>query len=506
MKKNINKPLANPHGRKQKTAPRPDLMDELLKRCGIDLSGEQLDQLWVYHQLLRRHDDELNLTRIRNFENMVIKLYADSMLPALETTLPSPLMDLGSGPGMPGIPLKIFRPDLHILLAESRQQRIQFLKTAVGALHLSGIEVIERGIAPDYNQPVAGVITRAVEPIADTLARVAGCLEKDGMVIFMKGPRCDKEMEQAAQNFADAYDLIADLPYQIPHTPHRRRLVCYRRKTAAVQAMQEAKTAPSHRIRVIESEANTIFKDLKKTLGGRGVKKLGKSLVCGQRLVAEVMTRSPQRCLAWVSSGDRHGPPAEAPQHVEWLQLAPDLFRELDQFGTHAPMVLYDLPTLESWAADTSAPGCSLLIPFQDPENVGAAIRCAAAFAVDRIVLLAESANPFHPKAIRASAGTVFSAPLCEGPSLERLPNDLPVVALAASGRPIAGFPFPKSFCLLIGMEGPGLASHWQQNAVAIPMAAGVESLNAAVATGIALYEWRIQKEKVNRLTTGDSL
>ena len=160
-------------------------------------------------------------------------------------------------------------------------------------------------------------------------------------------------------------------------------------------------------------------------------------------------------------------------------------------------MILFEFPPLESWDADPSAPGCSLLIPFQDPETVGAVIRCAAAFNVARIVLLAESANPFHPKAIRASAGTVFSANIYEGPSLADLSDDLPVVALATTGRPIAEFTFPESFCLLSGMEGPGLSTRWRKNAVAIPMAAGVESLNAAVATGIALYEWRLNKRTI---------
>ncbi len=498
MKSYPPKARTNPPGRLKKTPPGPELMNALLQRCGIDLSGVQLDQLWVYHQLLRRHDAELNLTRIRNFENMVVKLYADAMLPALKTRLPSPLMDLGSGPGMPGIPLKILRPDLHILLAESRQPRIQFLKTVVAALHLPGLEVIERGIAPDYERPVAGVITRAVESIADTLARVNGCVEKGGMVIFMKGPRCDQEVARAEQDFSDAYDRIADIGYQIPHTPHRRRLVCYRRKTTPVPAMQGVQAPTNRRIRVIESESNPIFKDLRKMLGGRGVKKLGKTLVCGRRMVQEAMTQAPERCRAWIGSGDRHGPPIDALPHLEWRQLAPALFRELDQFGTHAPMILYEPPVLDAWTAAPLPTGCSLLIPFQDPENVGAVIRSATAFAVDRIVLLAESANPFHPKAIRTSAGTVFTATLCQGPALNDLPDNLPVVALAASGKPLTEVGFPESFCLLAGMEGPGLPQRWQQQAIAIPMAGDVESLNAAVATSIVLYEWHRQSKRTH--------
>ena len=449
--------------------------------------------MWRYHQLLRRHDAELNLTRIHNFENMVIKLYADAMLPALQAPLPSPLMDLGSGPGMPGIPLKIFRPDLDVRLAESRRPRIAFLKMVVAELALSGINVIERGIAADYDQPVAGVITRAVEPIADTLARVTGCLEKNGMVIFMKGPHCDAEIEAATGRFEDDYTLSDDIAYQIPQSPHRRRLVCYRRKSVRTAAANPP--PPRHRIHILESEANAVFKNLKKLLGGRGIKKQRKALVCGARLIADAIAKHPDRCLAWITSGERQPPPEAAPAHMNWLQMAPPLYQALDLFGTRGPILEYQVPDLPVWdPAAQRESGCSLLIPFQDPENVGAVIRSAAAFGVDRIILLAESAHPFHPKAIRASAGAVLSATLSQGPALAALPDDLAVIALAAPGKPLAETPFPDAFCLLAGMEGPGLPSRWQRHAVAIPMVGDVESLNAAVATSIALYEWRRSK------------
>jgi 16S rRNA (guanine(527)-N(7))-methyltransferase RsmG len=469
-------------------------MNDLLNRCGIHLSKRQLLQLWAYHQLLRRHDADLNLTRIRNFDNMVVKLYADSILPALHATLPSPLLDLGTGPGMPGIPLKIFRPDLHILLAESRQQRIDFLKIVVGALDLPGLEVVARGIASDYNQPVAGVITRAVEPIADTLARVQGCLVKDGMVLFMKGPQCDQEIENAASKLSQAFEFAEDIAYRIPHSPHRRRLVGYRRITAPLAA-RDKETSDAmhiHRIKVIESNSNAIYKDLKKLFSGRGVKKQGQTLVCGTRLATEAMEQRPDKCVAWISSGDRLPPPVTAPVDMAWLQLAPDLFREIDLFGVRHPMVLYETPTLEPWRTDAALlSGCSLLIPFQDPENVGAVIRSAVAFNVDRIVILTESANPFHPKAVRASAGTVFSANLFQGPSLSAIPPRLPVIALAATGHALEQVAFPRSFCLLPGMEGPGLPAGWKADTVSIAMNPAVESLNAAVAAAITLYEWR---------------
>ena len=454
-------------------------MEALLKRCGIQLTVSQIKRLWKYHQLLRKYDAELNLTRIHNFENMVVKLYADAILPALQHPWwPTPLLDLGTGPGMPGIPLAIFRPDLHILLAESRRNRLKFLKTAVSQLGIPGLEVVERGIAPDYDRPVPGVITRAVESIGDTLARVAGCLQKDGHIYFMKGPRCDEEIQAAAQHFSTDYELSDDIAYRIPHTPHRRRLVIFRRKTEPAAA---SKINDRHHIRVIASENNPIFKDLKKLCSGR-----------------EVLSRSPKRCLAWISRGDQQPPPTNASPSLDWYQLAPGLFQSLDRFGTRSCMILYDCPPIEAWKpAVNTDHGCSVLVPFQDPENVGVVIRAATAFEVDRIILLEESANPFHPKAVRASAGTVFSTRLLQGPSMSDLPADLPVIALAAEGRPLIHARFPDSFCLLTGMEGPGLPRQWQTNAVAIPMAPVVESLNAAVATAIALYEWRRRQNAV---------
>lgn len=246
------------------------------------------------------------------------------------------------------------------------------------------------------------------------------------------------------------------------------------------------------RTKVIQSENNTIYKELKKLFGGRGVKKQGKTLVCGARLVAEATLKWPQHCLAWITNGERLAPPKEAPGDMFWYQLAPELFKALDVFKTKSPMVLYNFSRPDTWQPESGAlPGCSLLIPFQDPENVGAVIRSAVAFDVDRVVLLAESANPFHPKAVRASAGTVFSASLYEGPSLSDLPRDLPVISLEAKGQPLNQVDFPQSFSLLTGMEGPGLPPDMQVNPVAIPMNPTVESLNAAVATAITLYEWK---------------
>jgi 16S rRNA (guanine527-N7)-methyltransferase len=144
------------------------------------------------------------------------------------------------------------------------------------------------------------------------------------------------------------------------------------------------------------------------------------------------------------------------------------------------------------WApSEGFPPGVSVLIPSQDPENVGAAIRSAAAFGAVQAILLGESANPFHPKALRASGGAVLSLPLRQGPALDAVPHELPIVALSAEGADIRQAAFPAAFGLLVGLEGPGLPEPWRRRAVRIPIRPEVESLNAAAATAVALYEWK---------------
>lgn len=469
-------------------------MTAIFEACGIQLSHRQRDRFWIYHGLLRHHNTDLNLTRIHNFDNMVLKLYVDSVLPARMTDLPSPLMDLGSGAGMPGIPLGILRPDLDIVLAEGRAKRVAFLREAIDRLALGNIAVVDRNITPAFDRPVNGVITRAVESIQQTLQRVHGCLQQHGRVIFMKGPACEAEIEQALQACGGGFALVDHRAYRIGATANERRLVVFQRLDAPPRALA-AQAARRHRILEITSEHNERFTGLKRMLNGRGIRKEGRALLSGSRPVAEMMTAFPERCSAFVTAGDQPAPPADSPPDMDWLQLAPSLFQILDVFGTRSPLLCIDVPAFAPWTPAQGFPdGCSLLVPFQDPENIGAAIRSAAAFGVSQVILLAESAHPYHPKALRAAGGTTPLVKLRKGPSLRSLTRDMPVFALSAEGRDIGTVDFPPAFGLLVGMEGEGLPAAFRDAAVSIPIASAVESLNAAAAAAVALYEWRRKK------------
>ncbi len=450
--------------------PGPRSLETILNRCGIALQGEQLDLLWRYHRLLRKANAELNLTRIHNFENMVLKHYVDSLLVLDHIELPSPLIDMGSGPGLPGIPLKIARPDLPMILAEPRGARAAFLCAVCEELCLKNVEVYAHKVGVDYPGQVGGVITRAVASIAETLDRVATCLAPGGRMIFMKGPECDQEIVEAAQTHRGLFRMAADHAYSIPGTEHRRRLVVYERLEGEVSRQQSRQSTPDSigatpvagPIREITSDANPTFKRCLDLLRGPGIRKHGEAIMAGTRACSEVLARFPDRVLGWVSPAEGLPPPHAS---ITWMRLSDSLFRQLDIVGTRSPLLLVSVPVMPAWSDDEPWPlGCTLFVPFQDPENVGTVIRSAAAFGVSQVVLLREAAHPFHPRASRAAGPALFQVPIRQGPSLDDLQlKRVPLISLDTSGPELSRSPFPETFGLVVGVEGPGLPAQLRQ-------------------------------------------
>lgn len=473
---------------------KPPSLEQLIaifRRCGLDLPEAAYRRFWDFHRLLRARNEELDLTRIRRFEDMVLKHYVDCALVPGLIDLPSPLLDIGAGAGFPGVPLKIVRPDLKIILAESRGKRLTFLDEVCRKLEFEDIEIYPHKVSESFDRPVQGIITRALEPIARTIERTMPFLPKGGRAIFMKGPAGFDEIAPALHRFPRDYQLAADLAYNIGSTRHRRRLIVFERIS---EPAGPAENGGGRRLMVqeIASAENPRFKLWSKLIDGRGVKKYGLALMSGPKQVREVLRDFPQRCEAVLLRG-REETGAEAAGNVPCFALRPEFFRRLDLFGTGPPLLIVRVPDLSAWEDRAWPPGCTLFAPFQDPGNIGAVIRSAAAFGVSRLVLLEEAAHPFHPRSLRAAGPTVFRLPLLSGPSLDRLAAaQAPLFALAPGGRDLTGFQFPPTFGLVVGLEGPGLPENLDRlETLSIPMQPGVESLNAALAASIALYEWR---------------
>lgn len=235
------KPHFSKREQEKRLPPTLNSMIELLRRSEIKLNKEQIHQLWTYHNLLRARNTDQELTRIIGFEPIIIKHYVDCMIVGKFLELPSPLVDVGTGAGFPGIPLKIRYPHLKITLAEPRPKRIAFLKEVIHTLKLKNVDVFEhKVVSRSFKTPVKGVITRAVETIDKTMLRTSGCLEVGGKLVFLKGPAVDPEISEVRKRFGNYFKLTLDKRYELPYTKHSRRLVVFEKlKPFETQTEQE---------------------------------------------------------------------------------------------------------------------------------------------------------------------------------------------------------------------------------------------------------------------------
>lgn len=205
-----------------------DRFADVFRNHNFDLvSHAQRQKLAHFYRLLMLNQEKENFTRLLKLRDIAIKHFIDSIIITKYTDLQFPLLDVGTGPGFPGIPLKIMFPDKQILLGEGVQRRVEFLKHVRSEMVLQNLDILGRNINRHCVYPVRGAITRAVEDISNTLTNVMSCLQVGGRVYFMKGPGVTPEIEAAKALWSEYYKLVQDVAYTLPETPHERRLVVY---------------------------------------------------------------------------------------------------------------------------------------------------------------------------------------------------------------------------------------------------------------------------------------
>lgn len=454
------------------------------------INSKKCEQLCRHWRLMVESEDKTDLTRLESTQDIALKHYLDSALPLKFIKLPSPLLDIGTGAGFPGLVLKILSPETEVILGEVRPKRTKFLEHVIADLGLKGVTVFPHRIGPQFPLEIHGVVTRALESARDTLYRVQPFLPVGGKIILLKGPKGDDEVAEAVDELTD-FAHEKTYSYNLASSAHERRLVVYVRKHESIRSAtgDGASTSTGKgKVTQITSRANEQFKTLMTLLEARGIRRRGEFIISGEKLVSEALSsdslRARLRCV--IGTPETAMPGSSLPQ----LMLAPPLFRELDALGTHAPLLLAATGELKEWNAALSGEGVTVFLPFQDPGNVGAAIRSAAAFGVKNVVLLKEAASPFLPKAVRAAANALFAVDLFKGPSLaEFLESGQDIYRLEGGGDPIDNVIFPRKILLLPGVEGYGFPRSGKSIPVAIPISDKVESLNAQSALAIALYE-----------------
>ena len=197
---------------------------------GLELSPSNIADLELFLQEMGRWNQVHNLTAIEGEKDSIRLHLIDSIavLPVLKRFLKgsSPrIADLGSGGGLPAIPIAIVQPDWHLSLIEAIRKKTAFLQHVRGKLKLKNIEVLcERVEDAAMQQPAQfdAVISRAFTNLARFLELSLPFLKPDGLVFAMKAKRADDEMKDVSM---DDWRLVADEPLHIPNLAVERRLL-----------------------------------------------------------------------------------------------------------------------------------------------------------------------------------------------------------------------------------------------------------------------------------------
>jgi len=258
------------------------------------------------------------------------------------------------------------------------------------------------------------------------------------------------------------------------------------------------------RIRQIGSPTNSLVKVYRRALAN-GATREGWLAVEGPFLVKEALAAAPavrtHSVLITESgsakfSGLLEGLPAEA----EAVEVPDRLFEQVAQ--TQNPQGIAALVELPHYNLDPILAGQNLLLlvacGLQDPGNLGTLMRSAAAFGASALCTLPETVSPFNPKAVRSSAGAIFRIPILAGLAVSDLVHRLRAarVRIVAADRhspsPLHEAYLKGSLAFLVGREASGLPPEIAREAslrLSIPIRPGMDSVNAATAGSVFLYE-----------------
>ena len=226
----------------------------------------------------------------------------------------------------------------------------------------------------------------------------------------------------------------------------------------------------------------------------RAAERHDEEIVVEGRKQVEELIRSERLDLVAIATSDEALASRYA-ESVETLYLPEKLLHGISStVHDQGVVALLERP---SWQLDPSSieRGIVVLDRVQDPGNVGTLVRLAVAFGCDAVVTITGSADPYSPKALRASAGTALTIPIAAATSDEAvsLSESAGLSLLAADGeaREVLPCSLPSRFSLVLGSEGQGVDPHLLSRCrrIRIPISPEAESLNVAAAAAILLYE-----------------
>lgn len=181
-----------------------NMLKEGSSQLGIDLDQKQIDQFMKYKEILLEWNQKMNLTAIEDDKEIIIKHFLDSISCSKSEVIVNSgrVIDVGTGAGFPGIPLKIIFPNIELTLLDSLNKRIGFLKEVGNQLGINDIEYVhgraeDVGQNKNYREKFDFAVARAVAPLNILLEYCLPFVKVGGYFICQKGSKLIEEMEES---------------------------------------------------------------------------------------------------------------------------------------------------------------------------------------------------------------------------------------------------------------------------------------------------------------------
>lgn len=212
------------------------IIKEYAKEISIELDDKKVEQFYMYMELLLEWNEKINLTAITKPEEVILKHFIDSLTIINKIKPNTKIVDVGTGAGFPGIPIKIVKEDVEIVLVDSLNKRIHFLDEVIQKLGLTKIETIhsraeELGRNKKIRETFDYATSRAVANLSTLSEYLMPFVKVGGNVIAMKGSEIEEELQKAQKAISIlGGEVIAIEKFILPKSDIKRHIVTIKKR------------------------------------------------------------------------------------------------------------------------------------------------------------------------------------------------------------------------------------------------------------------------------------
>ena len=200
-------------------------LENLLSKTTLQVSAQQVDLLIQYVELLHKWNKAYNLTSVRDPQEMLVKHIMDSLMVG-EVLEGKNFIDVGTGPGLPGIPLAILYPERNFVLLDSLGKRITFLRQVVFQLKLTNVTPVKSRVEEYQDKLFDGVLSRAFSSLNDMVSWCSHLINnKQGQFFALKGQYPTEELANLPENIS----LVTSHEINVPELVGERHVLVFKK-------------------------------------------------------------------------------------------------------------------------------------------------------------------------------------------------------------------------------------------------------------------------------------